>query len=138
MVDLATIEAERAARKEALAEARAAQYAVDLSHLNDLEIERGDENVASVDVGRYSPGLPTMVVVRPCTRLELKRFRDRTKQEGSDAGAAAEEAALSALLYPAKESPEWKALIEAVPGMAIRAGVAAVQLAAGVESKEGK
>jgi len=137
-VDIETIEREREARKAALLEARTAQRAIDLEALNALEIERGDENVAAINVDRFSFGLVTLVVVRPLTKHELKRFRDRTKKEGSDASAAAEEAAESTVLYPAKDSDAWKALLDAVPGMAVRAGVAAVKLAAGVEQAEGK
>lgn len=137
-MDIKQIESEREARKAALLDARNAQHVIDLEALNALEIERGDENVAAVNVDRFSPGLVTLVVVRPLSKHELKRFRDRVKRESGDASSAAEEAAESTLLYPAKDSPEWKALLDAVPGMSVRAGVAAVQLAAGVEQVEGK
>jgi hypothetical protein len=137
-MDREAIERERLARKEALAQARAEQYAKDLDRLNALEIERGDENVAAVEIGRYSPGLVTMVVVRALSKHELRRFRDRTRGEKSNAASAAEEAAESALLYPERDSAEWSALVDAVPGVLVRAGVAAVQLAAGLDAAEGK
>jgi len=135
---LAKIEQERTERKELLNAARNQQRAVDMARLNELEIERGDGNIASVEVGRHSPGMVTMVVVRSLNKNELKRFRDRTKREGADTAAAAEEATGSTLLYPAKDSEEWTTLLEAVPGIAVRAGVAAVQLSAGLEQTEGK
>lgn len=138
MSHLAQIEKERAERKSALAEARNEQRATDMSRLNELEIEHGDSNVAFVEVDRFSPGLPTIAVVRSLRKSELKRFRDMTRPNGADAAAAADMAADSAWLYPDKGSDEHKALIEAVPGIATRAGVAAVHLAAGMEQAEGK
>lgn len=135
-IDIEQIEREREARKEALREARAAQRAQDIEALNALEIEHGDENVASVPIDRFSPGVPTFVVVRALTKHELKRFRDRSK--ATDAAKAAEEAAESSVLYPSRDGDVWRALLEAIPGIAVRAGVAAVQLAAGVDAAEGK
>jgi len=88
MVDLEQIEIERAQRKELLAEQRRQQHAIDIARLNELEIEHGDDGVARVDVGRYAPGLPTLVVVRPLKKAELKRFRDRVRGEGADNAAA--------------------------------------------------
>jgi hypothetical protein len=136
--DLDMIEEQRAERKAALARARAEQRARDIAALNDLEIEHGDENVASVDVARYSPGLPTMVVVRSLKPPELKRFRDTSRGENADTAAAAEQAGRSALLYPAKDSDEWKSLCAMMPGIVVRAGVAAVQLSAGIAEASGK
>ena len=138
MVDLEQIEIERAQRKELLAEQRRQQHAIDVARLNELEIEHGDDGVARVDVGRYAPGLPTLVVVRALKKAELKRFRDRVRGEGADNAAAAEEAAIAALLYPSRDSDEWRALLDAVPGVLVRAGVAAVELAAGIERATGK
>ena len=137
-MDIEHIEAERAARKEALANAKAEQFAADLAALNDLEVEHGDENVARVGVGRYSLGLPTLVVVRPLSKPELKRFRDRVRGENADAASAADEAGASAMLYPTKDSELYAALIAAAPGVLTRAGTAAVQLAAGMAASEGK
>jgi len=135
---LEQIECERTERKEALAKARLAQRAIDIGALNALEIERGDGNVASLDVGRYAPGLVTLLVVRPLTRPELKRYRDRIRAENADNAAAAEEAAASTLLYPARDSEQWSQLTEAIPGIAARAGVEAVQLSVGLERASGK
>lgn len=130
------IEAARAARKEALAAKRDEQYAIDIAALDALEIEHGDDSVVRVDVGRFIVGLPTMVVARATSKIELKRFRDRTKGERADHVAAVEEAAECAVLYPARDV--WKSLCDAVPGLAARVGVAAVQLSAGIETAEGK
>jgi hypothetical protein len=136
--EIAKIKRERAKRKEALAEARDSQRAIDLAALNDIEVERGDGNVAAVEVSRYSPGLVTLVVVRALTRPELKRFRDRVRGENADNAAAAEEAGLSALLYPSPDSEDWTRLFDAVTGILTRAGVEAVRLAAGTEREQGK
>lgn len=137
-MNLHDIELEREARKAALAEARAVQRTEDLKRVNDLEIEHGDENVAVVHVGRYTPGIATLGVVRAIRKAELKRFRDRVRGDKPDYSAAAEEAGLSALLYPSKDSELWKATTEAVPGFLVRLGTAAVQLSAGLEQSEGK
>lgn len=137
-MSLEQIERERAERKAALAEARAEQRERDMQRLNELEIEHGDSNVAFVEVDRFSPGLPTIAVVRALRRPELKRFRDMTRPAGADAAAAAEMGAESAWLYPDKGSDAYKALVDAVPGILTRAGVAAVHLAAGMEQVEGK
>ena len=136
MATVEQIERERAERKEALAARRAEQRAVDLEALNALEIELGDENVWTIDVGRYSPGLVTLVAGRALNRNELKRWRDQSRGERADAAAAAELAAECVVRYPAQDA--WRALCEAVPGIAVRVGVAAVQLAAGLEQSEGK
>lgn len=137
-MDIEAIEEQRAERKAALKAARAQQREIDLAALNDLEIEHGDDNVVAVEVARYSPGLPTIVVVRSLGKAELKRFRDQTRGKNGDNAAAAEQAARSSLLYPAKDSSEWAALCEAVPGVVVRAGVEAVHLSAGIGQAEGK
>lgn len=137
-MDLQDIERERAERKEALAVERNKQLLDDMKRLNEIEIERGDNNVTAVHVERYSPGVATLGIVRGLRKAELKRFRDRVRGEKADNAAAAEEAAMSALLYPEKGSDLWKATVEAAPGFVVRLGVAAVHLAAGLEQAEGK
>lgn len=133
---MSNVAQDRQARKDALAAQKASQHDTDLEALNAIEIERGDDNVVAIDVGRYTPGMATIVVARATSKLELKRFRDRTKGERADHVAAVEEAAECAVLYPEKDA--WRALCDAVPGLAARVGVAAVQLAAGIEGIEGK
>ena len=137
-MDLHSIEQERAERKEALAKQKAEQQVADLARLNELEIEHGDESVATVRLGRYVPGIATLAVVRCLRPAELKRYRDRVKKENADNARAAEEAGMSALLYPEKGSDLWQATFAAVPGITARLGVAAVYLAAGLEQAEGK
>jgi len=137
-MSLDEIESERAARKEALAKQRNEQRAVDVARLNELEIEHGDESVTAVKIGRYLPGIATLAVVRCLKSSELKRYRDRVKGENADNARAAEEAGMSALLYPEKGSDLWKATLDAIPGIPARLGTAAVFLAAGVEQAEGK
>jgi hypothetical protein len=138
MMDMEQLRAERDARKAALQAARDEQRLADFTRLNELELEHGDDNVAAVEVQRYAPGLTTLVVVRALRRVELKRWRDKTSKDKADQNAAADEAGLCALLYPERESAEWAAICDLVPGVVTRAGLAAVQLAAGVEQLEGK
>jgi hypothetical protein len=137
-MNIEDLERERAERKEALAEARKGQRLEDLTRVNELEIEHGDENVAVIDIDRYSPGIVTLGVVRCLRKAELKRYRDRIRGDNVDHAAAAEEAAGCALLYPPKDSELWRLTLELVPGVATRFGVAAVHLAAGIERAEGK
>lgn len=134
---LEKIRAEREARKAALAVAREEQRLLDETRLNELEVEYGDGYVVGVEIQRFAPGRVTMAVCRSAKEPELKRFRDRTRPQGSDAAVAAAEVAELAVLYPARDSEEWAQLKASVPGLATRIGVAAVQLASGLECEEG-
>lgn len=131
---LSKVEAERAARKEALASQRKEQRVEDLEALNALEIEKGDDAVAAVEIKRYSPGLPTLVVVRALTPAELKRYRDQVSR-GEDKVTPAEVAARAARLYP--DADVWSEIDRRFPGFAVRAGVQAVELSAALERAEG-
>src|SRR5689334_5561321 len=115
---LEEIEAARAARKAANADAGKAQLAVDLAAINELEIKHGDENIAS-DVVAYSPDLPCMWAVRTPTDAEVKRFRARVKpgKDGitGDGIAAAIELGSACRVYPDAEA--YRKLLAARPGI---------------------
>jgi hypothetical protein len=133
---IAKINTARAARKAANQAVWDDQRALDLAALSDIEAERGDDNVASVAVSRYQPGLPTLVVVRALTGAELRCFRDQTKGEKADLNRVTELVGSESRLYP--DQAAWESLLEAIPGLAMRAGVASIRLAAGLEQLEGK
>lgn len=135
------IEARRSARKAALAEQERAQLAIDLAALDDLEVAHGDSNVARLDVP-YTPGLPTMAVVRVPKPAEVKRYRARLKEKNPDPQAAADEIGASTRVYPPRppdETPDvFDAMCEARPGLVGQLGVAAMGLAVAREHDEGK
>lgn len=133
------IEARRSARKAEIAKQRAVQLAVDLEALDALEVEHGDGSVRRVDVERFTPGMPTLVVVRAPTRAEFKRYQDGCKGIGGqkgDALAAANLICETCLVYPSRE--DFAKLLEVSPGIQAIAGVAAVELSAGKAAEEGK
>lgn len=136
---IAEIEARRAKRKAAAAEAYETQRAADLEALDALEVEHGDSNVASVDVD-YQPGAPTMAVVKAPSKIYVKRYQDRVKPKRDgrmgDAQEAAEELAAVCVVYPGKEA--FDAMVEARPGLRVQCGLAALKLAVGRESDLGK
>ena len=136
---LQELEAKRAARKAALEEQRAAQYAIDLEALDALECEHGDGMVSSVEVPAFSPGLPTMSIVRAPKGVEYKRFRDRianAKGAGAAIVQAQDELASACRVYP--EPEVYKALCEKFAGLHVSASVAAVKLADARAADEGK
>jgi hypothetical protein len=133
---LAEIEARRAARKEAAAQAKAEQYAKDLEALDALEEEYGAGKVTSLEVAFYSPGLPTMAIVRAPKGIEYKRLRDRARSKNSDPGLGADELADVCVVYP--EPDVYKQMRETFPGIHDSAFVAANKLAEGKAKDEGK
>jgi len=126
------IEARRAARKAELQEKRDAQYVIDLQRLDELEIEHGDSNIGRVDMTHYDPGLPTMVLCRTPTEMEMKRYTDRLKErkgKKGDASEAARELAVTCRVYP--EADAFKEMEGARPGIRVQLGVQAAELAVG-------
>lgn len=133
------IEARRAERKARNAAEERTQYAADLEALDALEVEHGDTNVASVRVP-FSPGLPTLVVVRCPHPPEVKRYRARVTPsrdgEKPDYVGPAEELAAVCLRYPDRETYERMCL--ARPGIGPQVGLEALKLASGKAESEGK
>jgi len=133
------MEARRAARKAAAQAARDAQRAIDLAAINDLEIEHGDSNVATLEIP-HTDGLPTMLAVKCPPPAYVKRYRDecRARKDGTpgDAIAAAEKLADAMLIYPDAET--YARVLEARAGVRVQLGVLAIGLAAGRAESEGK
>ena len=133
------IEARRAARKAARAAEARAQLAADLEALDALEEAHGDSNLKRLDVP-FTPGLPTLCVVRTPRPVEIKRYRDQVKPRGPgdvpDLTKAAEAVCAVALVYPAADV--FVKMCEARPGLAAQLGSVALSLALGAEAAEGK
>jgi len=137
----AEIQARRAARKAELKKGEQAQRVIDLEALDSAEVEHGDSNVAYLDVP-YTPGMPTMVIIRCPKPSEVKRYQDRVKpkangKQSPDAAMdAARELGAATLLYPPKEL--FTELLEQRPGLDMQAGVESLGLARATSADEGK
>lgn len=136
MSTLEEIQAARAARKEAKAAREQEQLVEDLTAINELEIEHGDENIATLRVDRYIDGLPVMIAVRAPKPVEVKRFRSRMKQRNADAHAACEEVGRACLLYPNAET--FDKLAEHRPMLPADSGGLAIQILRTRSESEGK
>lgn len=138
--DLDVVRARRAERKAEVAKATAAQEAIDLAAIDELEIEHGDSNVCVVRVP-YTPGLPVLVAGKCPEPKYVKRYQARIKpnKDGKpgDAIAATEELADVVLLYPEKEVYDQIRTLR--PIVHLQLGTAAAGLATGkieVDSKD--
>lgn len=136
---LAALEARRAERKKAIADAVAVQRVADLEALEPFEIEHGDR-LSTITIP-HTPGLPVLVAVRCPSAPEMKRFRARANgrpsdKRGGDMIAANEELGRSCLLYPTADV--FERMCEACPGLLAQAGIEASKLAVGREEDEGK
>ena len=130
---LEEIEARRAARKTALEAQRREQLAQDLEALDQLEVEHGDHAVVRVDLQRYEPGLPTMVVMRLPKPIEFKRYQDQCKK---DVTAATNLIGDVCRLYPDEDT--YKRMRSTFTGVHVMAAVAAINAASAKEQQEGK
>lgn len=137
---LEAIEARRAARKAATAEARAAQYVIDMAALDKLEEEHGETNVKALHVKGYIKGLPTFVVVKsPGGTSYHKRFCDQVRAANGNKqaeGAAQDMLARASIVYPA-EAEAQAAMVAAFPNMLNDVAGAAVEFVA-LRSEEEK
>ncbi|HXG69988.1 MAG TPA: hypothetical protein VNJ04_05165 [Gemmatimonadaceae bacterium] len=127
---IAAIEKKRGERKAKIAEARAAQYAIDLAALNDLEVEHGDGSIVALEVGGFIEGLPTLVVIKsPGGTSAYTRYKSDVRKAGKNAemiGAAQEQLGRSVIVYPSEDETK-RAMTKAFPGLDISAGVRAVK-----------
>ncbi len=124
------IEAKRAARKEAIAKARADQYAKDLVHIDELEVEHGDDRVGILKTPSFVEGLPTVVVVRTPAPSVFKRYRQMVRRAGTKyeaIGEARDMMAAECVAYPDKDTYErmkesWPSIHDNVGTEAARLG----------------
>jgi hypothetical protein len=135
-LSVAEIQARRAARKAAAAEAREKQLEIDLEALDMAEVEHGDGRVLSLELPAHVDGLPTMVVVHTPEPKYFSRFRDMARKQHSKPGAALDMLASMCVAYPADDV--YKRVCEAFPGTHDAVGAAAIKLAEAKESDSGK
>lgn len=139
MPTLEEIEELRATRKAAVEKQREAQLVIDLTEVNKLEEEHGDGNVVIVNLAKFTPGLPSLLALKPPSPPQLKRYQDMCSGKGQKKGdplAAAHLVADTCLLYPDKDI--YEKILEESPGIKAIAGVAAVTRSAGSAEEEGK
>lgn len=125
---LAARRREREKQAADTAEQQAEQELLDLDAIESLESEHGAAALGQVEV-KYTPGLPTVVVVRTPKRVEIKRFREECKAPNADIQEAQDKLADVCVLYPAPEvRPE---LWEKYPGIKAMVAQKCILLAAG-------
>ena len=139
--DLERAHAAREARKERVKAEADAQKVKDLEAVDEIEIEHGDSNVATLDVpfDARNP-MPTIVAARTPRPAEIKRYRARVRPDADgrlgDTAMAAEELAAVVLLYPDAET--FAKICEARPGVKAQLGLLSLRLASGKAQDEGK
>lgn len=139
MPDVTEIESRRAARKAAAAQAREEQYAKDLEAIDALEVESG-EDIATLKVSQFKPGLPSLVGVKAPTEAYYKRFAQMIRKSGQNLEARAhaqDMLAESCWAYP-NDADQRKAMKEAFPGVLVSIAVKAAELAELNADEEGK
>ncbi len=139
MPDITEIEARRAERKAASQKARDEQYAKDLEAIDALEVETGDE-LTTLNVNSFKPGLPSLVGVKPPSEAYYKRFAQMIRKSGQNLEARAHAQDLlaeSCWAYP-KDPETRKAMREAFPGVLVSIAVKAAELAELKAEDEGK
>ncbi len=123
--------AEQAEKRD---EAHDDQHAEDLGALLEAREEHGVDAVQAVKIP-FTPGLPTLVIVRRPSKVEFKRFQDMcsTKNAGTaEAVKAAEQMASVTRVYPARDAKgdeTFDKMCEACPGLKVGMGSAAAGLA---------
>ncbi len=138
--EIARLERQRAQRRADNSAKERAQYAEDLRAVDAIEATT-DGPFATVKVGRYQHGHPTLVFLRKPSALEYKRFGQTSRRAHDDRKIEGKQRALEDLgavctLYPAEDAA--KALWSAFPGLLQVVGQAAAALAEGSREEEGK
>lgn len=141
MSALEAIEERRAARKEATAKAREAQHLIDMTALDALEEQHGEGQLKVLHAPTYSPGLPTLVVIKsPAGTTHWKRFVDKVREAKNHEGmkcAAGDVLARACIVYP--EPAALALMVDAFPNTLVDSANAAagfVQLHAEAEKKD--
>jgi hypothetical protein len=138
---LAEREAKRAEAAHARQEAHDKQRLSDLDFLEIAEVEHGATNVDFVNVP-FTPGLPTLVIVRVPSPPEMKKYRYDAKPKKPDdpltahITSANESIADMCLVWPAADV--FAKICDARPGVKAQCGGAAIRLSLGHQEEEGK
>ena len=139
-MSLEDIQARREAARAAYESARAAQYEIDLAALADIEEEHGYGAVESLPVKGFTPGIPTMAIIRsPGGTRSYFVYTDKVhaaKQDIKQIANAQLELGRVCLLYPPPGEVR-DAMVKAYPGLFISCAVRAVKLAE-LDSEEEK
>jgi hypothetical protein len=137
---IAAIQKQRQARKDALHKQCEEQRANDLEALAALEDQHGSQAIAAyeIDPDRWTPGLPTLVVVHvPDSAFNRYRTMVRKAKGNHEAmGAAGDMLGDVSVAYP--ESDVYRELRKAYQGLHDNIAVIAVKLAEGRAADEGK
>lgn len=137
---LEEIEKKRAARRKTIDDARAEQYVADMTALDELEEKHGADRVKSLKVKAYTPGLPTMVIIKSSAGEGYHtRFQDMIRKAKGNKdleNAASQMFAKSSVVYPEKDVLQ--AMAEAYPNMWVDISNAAIKLVQLEEEDEKK
>jgi hypothetical protein len=137
---LEELEKKREARRKLIDEARAEQYVVDMTALDELEEKHGADRVKALKVKAFTPGLPTMVIIKSSAGESYhKRFVDMVRKAKGNKDAEAQASnmlARSSVVYPEKDVLQ--AMSEAYPNMWTDIANAAVKLVMLEEEDEKK
>ncbi len=137
---LEEIQASRAARKDRVAVARAAQAVVDEDALDKAEEEHGEGCVASLEVSKYVEGQPTIAIIKAPSADYYKRFCTMVRKAGSNLearGAAQDLLANSCWVYPSDEAAR-KSMLAAFPGLLVSVAIQAAKLGELEAAEQGK
>jgi hypothetical protein len=136
------IEKRRAERLEKQNKDREAQETLDLEAIDKLEAEKG-ECLHTMTTPRYQAGVIVRAAYRAPSPAEYKRYCDMVnrafaKQDQKSRQAAQEMLAAACLVYPAENTDERKALLDAFPGTLISLAIEAAKVAELQAEDEGK
>lgn len=137
---LEAIEKSRAARRKTIDDARDEQYVLDMTALDELEEKHGADRVKALKVKAFTPGLPTMVIIKSSAGESYhQRFVDMVRKAKGNKDAetqASNMLARSSVVYPEKEVLQ--AMAEAYPNMWTDIANAAIKLVQLEEDDEKK
>lgn len=142
MRSLEEIEKSRADRQAKANAARAVQELVDLDAIDALEEQLG-KPLHTMTCNAFRPGVPVRAAFREPSAPEYKRYCDlvgQAQQNGDPTARrkAQEQLAEVCWAYPAKDSPERKAMLEAFPGVLLSLAIEAAKVAELRSEAEGK
>src|SRR6185437_5702003 len=142
MSTLEEIERRRAERRAKHEQDRLAQEALDLEAIDALEASSG-EPLHTMTANGFKPGVSVKIAFRAPTALEYKRYADMIgrasqKNDPAERRRAAELLAAACWVYPAKDTEERAAMLEAFPGVLISLSIEAAKVAELRAEDEGK
>ena len=141
MATLEEIEQRRAARRAKNDDDRKAQEALDLEAIDALEAADGMP-LHTMTANGYKPGVAVKIAFRAPSAIEYKRYKDLVNRAGKDRPdervKAQEQLAACCMVYPAADTAERKALLDAFAGVLISLSIEAAKVAEARSEDEGK